>query len=160
MRVARGQRPILQRRLQARVGGLGDLRQLRARGADGNALLRALAAHAQRQRTGDAVLHEHAVDWRGQARLQPHARCRRWMAGERDLLLRAEHAQPVAGACDLRREHEGGLGQARPARNGLHAGIVQAFGIKHHGQRIAGTGARGEHIQLQETAGGHQAGLQ
>ena len=77
------------------------------------------------------------------------------MAGERHFAARAEDADAVARLGRRGRKHEGGFGQPRPARDGLHRGVVQAVGVEHHRQRIAGAGTIGEHIELQVAAGGH-----
>mgnify|MGYP000644419163 CR=1 FL=1 len=76
------------------------------------------------------------------------------VAGEGQFHLRGEDADTVVGT-GFRRQEEHRLGQVQPGGDGLHGGIVQAIGVEHHGQRVAGTGARGEDVQLQEAAGGH-----
>ncbi|MCY1450064.1 hypothetical protein D9M71_668450 [compost metagenome] len=115
-----------------------------------------MLADAQRPLAGDAVLHQQAVDGRGLPGFE-HGVCAAdaGMAGERHFLLRREHADAVAAAGSDGRADEGGFGQAGPAGDGLHGSIVQAIGIEHHGKWIAGAGARGEDVELQEAAGGH-----
>src|SRR5690606_20485985 len=80
------------------------------------------------------------------------------MAGEGHLALRAEHAQAVTGLGRGSREHEGRFRQPRPARDRLHGGVVQAFGVEYHGQGVAGTGAVGEDVNGHEVSRAH-AGL-
>ena len=79
------------------------------------------------------------------------------MAGEGPLAARAEDAQAIAAALIDRRQDEGRLRQACPARDRLHVVIGQAFGVQHHGEGIAGAGAVGEDIGLHvrtQAAGG------
>ena len=116
----------------------------------------ALAAHAQGQQAGDALLHEQAVARRGQAGIEHHVRgAHARVAGERHFAPRAEDAQPVARLRRGGRKHEGRLGQPGPARDRLHRGGVQAFGVEHHGEGVAGTGPVGEDIELEIAARGH-----
>ncbi len=76
------------------------------------------------------------------------------MAGERQLSLRGEDADAVAGAL-VRRQEEDGLGQIQPCGDDLHGGIVQAFAVDDDAQRVAGAGAGSEDVQLEVTACGH-----
>ena len=82
------------------------------------------------------------------------------VAGERHLAARAEDADADSWRRPTSPGREGGLRQPRPARDGLHGRVVQAFGVEHHGQRIAGAGAVGEDVELQVAARGHGGGLE
>src|SRR3546814_5782680 len=75
------------------------------------------------------------------------------MAGERHLVARAEDAQPVVGGGRGGGEDEGGFGQARPARDGLHRVVVEALRVEHDRERVAGAGAVGEDVELGGGAG-------
>src|SRR3546814_996065 len=48
---------------------------------------------------------------------------------------------------------EGGCGQARPARDGLHRVVVEALRVGHDRERVAGAGAVGEDVELEVGAG-------
>lgn len=112
--------------------------------------------HTQRQLTGDAVLHQHAIYRFSQAGFKRGmCRAHAGVAGKRYLFLRRKHAQPVATVRAFGGEHEGGFRQFGPACDGLHRRIVQTLGIQHHGQWIAAAGAGGKDIQLQEAASCH-----
>ena len=152
-----GRQPV-QRLGQARAAGLGRFHQLRARGADRDPAHTRVHVHPQGQQPGHAFLQQQARTRLGQAGLEhgvggAHA----GVASEGHLLLRAEHAEGIAGAGPGRRQHEGGFRQPGPARDGLHGRIVQSGGVEHHGQGIAGTGAVGEHIGLDEGTRNHGA---
>ena len=69
------------------------------------------------------------------------------MAGERQFALRRENPHPRAVDRVSRLENEHGLGQVELGGDRLHARVVEAFGVKDHGKRIAGERRLGEHIQ-------------
>src|SRR5690606_31202699 len=152
-------RQARQRIGQPRIVGVGHFGDPRPRRADRDRARGSGAAHAQRQQAGHAFLHQMPVDGLREAGLEHGVRgADAGMAGEGHLALRTEHAQCVAGIGRGRREHERGLGQPRPARDRLHGGIVQAFGVQDHGQWIAHPGAVGEDIELQVASGHGERG--
>ena len=46
-----------------------------------------------------------------------------------------------------RREHEHGLGQIELAGDRLHPRVVEAVGVEHDGERVAGERRLGEHVE-------------
>jgi hypothetical protein len=77
---------------------------------------------------------------------QRNRRADRRVAGKRQLAAGRENAQAVVGHRVAARQDEHGLRQVELARNRLHLRRVEAIGVKHHGQRIAGQTLGGENI--------------
>ena len=69
------------------------------------------------------------------------------MAGERQLATGGEDAQRRGVYGIARREHEYGLGQVELARDRLHPRVVEAVGVEHDGERVAGERRLGEHVE-------------
>src|SRR3954470_6401860 len=75
------------------------------------------------------------------------------MPSERGLQLRREDADPVVGPRIVRRQHEGGLGEVRPACELLHLPRREPLCVEHHCYRIAGARPTAEDVYLSEPAG-------
>ena len=137
----------------------GQVTLLRARAAHVQQAETAAALHAHRQQAGGTLLEQTAlVVGGGQAVLHRRpGRADAGVAGEGQFHLRGEDADTVVGA-GFRWQEEHRLGQVQPGGDGLHGGIVQAVGIEHDAQRVAGARARGEDIQLQIAACVHGYG--
>ena len=69
------------------------------------------------------------------------------MPGEGKLGGRREDARLCRVGGVLRRPHEHRLRQVELARNPLHGAGVQALGIEHHGERVAGERPVGENVE-------------
>src|SRR5947207_82400 len=72
------------------------------------------------------------------------------MAGEGQLVRRAEDAQVVVG--DLAWQEERRFGKVRPARDVLHLGRAEAFAVEHHGDGVAAERLVGKGVDLLELA--------
>jgi hypothetical protein len=66
--------------------------------------------------------------------------------------IRPPGEDPIARAVGRigRRQYEHRFGQVEFARDRLHGGAVEAFGVMHHRQRVAGEAARREDIERVE----------
>ncbi len=73
------------------------------------------------------------------------------MAGKRQFPRRRENAQPRAVRRRLRRQHEHRLGMIELAGDRLHRSRIEAVGVEHDRQRIAGKTPVGEHVECRET---------
>ncbi len=74
------------------------------------------------------------------------------VAGEGQFAAGREDPQPRRVGRGPRLEHEHGLGEVEFARDRLHAAVVEAVGIEHHGERIALERRLGEHVEREEAA--------
>ena len=74
-------------------------------------------------------------------------RADRRVAGERQFAPGGEDAQRRGVHGIARREHEHGLGQIELAGDRLHARVVEAVGVEHDGERVAGERRLGEHVE-------------
>ena len=107
--------------------------------------------------TDAALLHDLAGRTRRAAVLEPGvAAAERRMAGERQLAARGEDADAVVGGRVARREQEGRLAQVGPARERLHALVVEDVGAVHDGERIAAQRRAGEDVDLRESEAAHE----
>ena len=84
---------------------------------------------------------------------EQHRRADRRVAGEGQLPPGREDAQRGAVAGILGRADEHRLGEVELARDRLHAAIIEALGIEHHGELVAGERLAREHIERVEAAG-------
>jgi hypothetical protein len=77
------------------------------------------------------------------------------MTGKRQFARRREDAQASRHALFIRGQHEHGFGKIHLARDLLHLFVGDPFCFRKHGERIAGKGAVGEYIELNEIVLGH-----
>jgi hypothetical protein len=98
--------------------------------------------------------HDPHVLPRQQVRLadmsEQRRRSNRWMAGERQFSRRREDPEACRIGGSPRIEDEYGFGQVELGRDRLHGGIVEAFGVEHDGERIAGERRLGEDVERKE----------
>jgi len=108
-------------------------------------------AHAAADRTHRLLEHQHhfAIAEAGRRPLQPkqHRGADRRMAGKGKLPRRREDADRGAVHRPRGRHHEHRLGQVELPRDRLHPRLVEAVAIEDHGERVAGEGPVGEHVQ-------------
>ncbi len=69
------------------------------------------------------------------------------MAGERQFAGGRENPQRRRIDGIARLAHEHGLGKIELARDRLHPRVVEALGVEHHGERIAGERRIGEDVE-------------